>query len=106
MKEHDRVEQCLDIFGWAGAYVRSVTGELWGRVVLDQGRSWQLASGRSAKKENLGQSTLGVWQSSGVMHLAKQCEGMRSFRQFKLLAVLKLCLMKLDMEGCKACLDL
>lgn len=39
---------------WAGAYVRSVTGELWGRVVLDQGRSWQLASGRSAKKENLG----------------------------------------------------
>ena len=38
-----------------GAYIRSLEGgELWGRVVCDQGRSWQLASGRSAKKEMLG----------------------------------------------------
>eukprot|EP00435_Cladocopium_sp_Y103_P060197 s212_g22.t1 len=41
-----------------GAYIRSLEGgELWGRVVCDQGRSWQLASGRSAKKENEGK----VW---------------------------------------------
>ncbi|CAJ1442682.1 unnamed protein product, partial [Effrenium voratum] len=40
-----------------GAYIRSCEGELWGRVVADQGRSWQLASGRSAKKENEGK----VW---------------------------------------------
>ena len=34
-----------------GAYIRSLEGELWGRVVCDQGRSWQLASGRLARKE-------------------------------------------------------
>lgn len=40
-----------------GAYIRSLEGELWGRVVCDQGRSWQLASGRLARKENEGK----VW---------------------------------------------
>jgi len=44
-----------------GAYIRSLEGELWGRVVCDQGRSWQLASGRTAKKEILGQTTIARW---------------------------------------------
>lgn len=44
-----------------GAYIRSLEGELWGRVVCDQGRSWQLASGRTAKKEILGQTTTARW---------------------------------------------
>ncbi|CAE7395955.1 unnamed protein product [Symbiodinium sp. CCMP2592] len=39
-----------------GAYIRSVEGELWGRVVADTGRTWKLASGRSAKKENEGRA--------------------------------------------------
>eukprot|EP00913_Durusdinium_trenchii_P020585 g19334.t1 len=50
-----------------GAYIRSVTGELWGRVVCDQGRSWQLASGRSAKKENEGK----IWNFEKPSNVAK-----------------------------------
>lgn len=40
-----------------GGHIRGKDGDLWGLVVADGGRTWTLASGRSAKKENQGK----VW---------------------------------------------
>merc|ERR1712008_43213 len=45
-----------------GACIKGASGEIWGRVVADSGRSWTLETGRSAKKENEGR----VWSWSAA----------------------------------------
>jgi hypothetical protein len=37
-----------------GATIRGINGEIWGRVVADEGHCWRLDSGRIAKKETEG----------------------------------------------------
>merc|ERR1719198_2197329 len=49
----DYCQACSTSCG-VGATIQSLQGEVWGRVVADEGHCWRLHTGRIAKKENEG----------------------------------------------------
>jgi hypothetical protein len=55
---NDMIDYCpscsIDSQFGVGATIRGINGEIWGRVVADEGHCWRLDSGRIAKKETEG----------------------------------------------------
>merc|ERR1712050_789943 len=49
----ERCQACLDTRG-IGASIQSMAGEIWGRVIADEGDRWRFHTGRMAKKSNEG----------------------------------------------------
>merc|ERR1712066_624195 len=45
----ERCQACLDTRGFGGS-IQGIDGDVWGRVISDEGSCWRLHSGRIAKK--------------------------------------------------------
>merc|ERR1719343_302459 len=77
----ERCQACRSDFG-LGASIQGMLGDIWGRVVGDEGTCWRLHTGRIAKKETEGYKW--TW-ASGVTEVA--CENLEVAEKSDLLFV-------------------
>merc|ERR1712226_1696743 len=49
----ERCQACLDTWGLGGS-IQGISGDMWGRVIGDDGSCWRLHTGRIAKKDTEG----------------------------------------------------